>query len=76
MPKIKEFAHCRIAIYPRDHRPPHVHIEFRNGDRCSVEIASLKIIGTVRPAARLTKALDWIAANRTSLLAKWEEIVR
>ena len=74
MPKIKEFTRFRIAIYPRDHLPPHV--EFRDGDRCTVEIASLKILGTVRPAAKLTDALDWIAANRVPLLAKWKEIVR
>jgi hypothetical protein len=76
MPKIKEFTRFRIAIYPRDHLPPHVHVEFRDGDRCTVEIASLKILGTVRPAAKLTDALDWIAANRVPLLAKWKEIVR
>lgn len=37
---------------------------------------ALVIVGTVRPAARLTEALDWIAANRTALLVQWEEIVR
>ena len=63
-------------MYPRDHRPPHVHVEFRDGERCAVEIVSSKVIGTVRPAARLAAALDWIAANRVLLLAQWEEIVR
>ena len=43
MPKLKQFAGCRIAIYPRDHRPPHVHVEFRDGSRCTVEIESLRV---------------------------------
>ena len=30
MPKLKQFPGCRIVIYPRDHRPPHVHVEFRD----------------------------------------------
>lgn len=76
MPKIKQFPNCRIAINPRDHRPPHVHVEFRDGDRCTVDIETLKINGTVRPAAKLTVALKWIETNRALLLAKWKEIVK
>ena len=76
MPKLKQSSGCRIAIYPRDHRPPHVHVEFRVGSRCTVEIETLLVTGAVRPAGRLKQPLKWIAANRTRLLAKWEEIVR
>ena len=76
MPKLKQFADCRIAIYPRDHRPPHVHVEFRDGSRCTVEIETLLVTGTVRPSGRLKQPLMWIAANRAWLLAKWKEIVR
>jgi hypothetical protein len=63
-------------MYPRDHRPAHVHVEFRDGDRCTVEIASLRVVGTIRPASKMAEALDWIAANRETLMAQWEEIVR
>jgi hypothetical protein len=76
VPKLKQFAGCRIAIYPRDHRPPHVHVEFRDGSRATVEIETLLVAGTVRPSSRLNEPLKWIAANRAWLLAKWREIVR
>jgi hypothetical protein len=76
MPKLKQFPDCRIAIYPRDHRPPHVHVEFRDGSRCTVEIETLLVTGTVRPSSRLARPRAWIAANRVQLLAKWKEIVR
>ncbi|MHB1271868.1 MAG: DUF4160 domain-containing protein [Rhodanobacter sp.] len=77
MPKLKQFAGRHIAIYPRDHRPPHVHVEFRDGSRCTVGIESLTVSsGTIRPAARLASAMAWIAANKVMLLAKWKEIVR
>jgi hypothetical protein len=76
MPKLKQFADCRISIYPRDHHSPHVHVEFRDGDRCRVEIASLKVAGFVRPAGKLSKALDWIEANRAAVLESWKDIVR
>jgi hypothetical protein len=76
MPKVKQFADCRIAVNPRDHRPAHVHVEFRDGDRCTVEIVSLKVVGSVRPTSKLRQALEWIADNRESLLALWKEIVQ
>lgn len=76
MPKLKRFSSCRIVIYPRDHQPPHVHVEFRDGDRCKVEIETLLVTGTVRPFGKLRKPLAWIAGNRNWLLAKWKEIVR
>lgn len=76
MPKLKRFPGCRIVIYPRDHRPPHVHVEFRDGDRCTVEIETLSVTGTVRPSGKLKKPLAWIGSNRDWLLAKWKEIVR
>jgi hypothetical protein len=75
MPKIKRFPGCRVSIYPRDHGPPHVHVEFRDGDRCTVEIKTLHVTGTARPKAKLAKPLAWIEANRDLLLAKWKEIV-
>lgn len=76
MPKLKRFPGCRIVIYPRDHRPPHVHVEFRDGDRCKVEIETLVVTGAVHPTGKLAKPLAWIAANQEWLLAKWIEIVR
>jgi len=76
VPKIKQFALCRIAIYPREHRPPHVHVEFRDGGRCTVEIQSLKVEGSVRPLSKLAPALAWIASNRAQLLVLWKEIVQ
>jgi hypothetical protein len=76
VPRLKQFPGCRIAIYPRDHRPPHVHVEFRDGDRCKVQIESLLVTGVIRPPSKLKKPIAWIAANRKELLAKWKEIVR
>jgi RNase P/RNase MRP subunit POP5 len=51
-------------------------VEFRDGSRCTVEIESLKVSGTIRPAARLASAMAWIEANPTMLLAQWKGIVQ
>ena len=74
MPTIKIFGDSAIVINPRDHFPPHFHVIFRDGQRCSIAIASLKIIaGSVTPERRLNEALAWAGENRTLLQAKWEE---
>jgi len=77
MPTIKLFDDCAIQINPRDHLPPHFHVVFRDGQRCSIAIDSLTIIaGTVTPGKRLYEALAWARENRKLLLTRWEEIHR
>lgn len=77
MPTIKIFCDNAIVINPRDHFPPHFHVIFRDGQRCSVAIATLEIIaGTAIPARRMREALEWAKENQDLLLAKWEEIHR
>lgn len=76
MPVLKRFPDCRIAIYPRDHLPAHVHIEFRDGSRVTVEIETLRVTGTIRPLGRLARPLAWVAGNQPLLRARWKEIVR
>ena len=77
MPTIMRFSTCRLTIYPNEHGTPHFHLEFTDGDRCSIEIATLKIlVGTVTPAKKIAEALEWAAVNQSLLLAKWEEITR
>jgi len=51
-------------------------VESRDGSRCTVEIESLRVSGTIRLAAGLASAMAWIDANQTMLLATWKEIVR
>jgi hypothetical protein len=51
-------------------------VEFRDGNRCTVEIETLLVTEAVRPSGRLKQPLGWIAANRVRLLAKWKKIER
>lgn len=74
MPTIKRFANCAIEIYNREHGRPHFHVIFSNGDRCSVDIVTLELLGgEIKPSARLREALRWAAENRAVLLAYWRE---
>lgn len=75
MPTVMRFSACRITIYPNEHGTP--HLEFADGDRCAVDIATLEIlVGTVTPPKKAAEAMKWAAANQTLLLSKWKEITR
>jgi hypothetical protein len=50
--------------------------DFRDGNRCTVEIETLLVTGAVRPSGRQKQPLIWIAANRVRRSAKCKEIVR
>jgi uncharacterized protein DUF4160 len=77
MPTIMLFGDSAIVINPRDHFPPHFHVIFRDGQRCSVTIDTFEIIaGSVKPTKRLNEALVWAKENRELLRSKWEEIHR
>lgn len=77
MPTIMRFRTCRLTIYPNEHGTPHFHLEFTDGDRCSVEIETLTILaGTITPVKKAAEAMEWAAANQSLLRAKWEEITR
>ena len=57
------------------HPLPHVHVGFRDGSRASVCIATGKIlVGTVKPSARLTPALAWIAEHKELLLNEYRRL--
>jgi hypothetical protein len=77
MPVIKTFPNCRLAIYPREHGIPHFHLNFSDGDRCTIAIESEEILaGEVRPGRKLEEPLAWARDNRELLLQKWKEITR
>lgn len=77
MPVIKRIGNCAIKMYADEHPPPHFHVEFSDGTRCSIEIETLEILaGTVHPMRRLNEALMWAAMNRDVLWSKWKELTR
>ena len=69
------FSTCRLTIYPNEHGTPHFHLEFTDGDRCSIAIETLDVLaGIVSSPKKTAEAMKWAAENRSLLFAKWEEI--
>jgi hypothetical protein len=54
-----------------DHHPPHFHALAREG-AAQVRIDTLEVMN-MSGKLDIREALDWAAANRDMLMAKWEE---
>ncbi|TAN48845.1 MAG: DUF4160 domain-containing protein [Methylococcaceae bacterium] len=65
----------RIRINGHEHGVPHVHVEFRDGSRISVAIATRQVlVGGVTPAKRLKEALADIEANEAKYLGEYRRL--
>lgn len=70
MPTIEEFDGFLIAMYFKDHNPPHVHVVTPN-ETGLVSINDCAIFaGSIDQKFR-REALEWIVANRNRLLLLW-----
>lgn len=70
MPEISRFLGIVIAMFHRDHNPPHFHAYYGN-DMIVVEIETGKVTGKF-PRRALTHVLEWWLQYRGELLANWE----
>jgi hypothetical protein len=72
MPRLARFANAEIAMFSADHNPPHFHVLGREG-AAQVSIETLEVIA-INGRVDLREALDWAAANKALLRAKWNEL--
>ncbi len=72
MPRLMRFSSAEIAMFFADHNPPHFHVLGRDG-AAQVAIETHEVIAT-RGRVDLREALEWAAANRALLRAKWNEL--
>ena len=71
MPELSRFLGIVIAMYYRDHNPPHFHAIY--GDfEITVEITSGKVNGDF-PKRALTHVQEWKDLHAAELLHAWHE---
>ena len=73
MPVMHKFDASREVMYAGDHLLAHVHVQFRDGRECTVELDSLAIIGRIS-AREIREELSWIDPNRTWLHQEWRRL--
>jgi hypothetical protein len=70
MPTVKRFNRCR---YFGDHPPPHFHVITRSDEGAVYLIETLALWAGEADPRDTKEALDWAAANRAELWARWQQ---
>jgi hypothetical protein len=71
VPEISRFYGIVIAMYYRDHSPPHIHARYA-GATAMVAIDDGRVIGGSMPDRALLLVLEWAHLHAAELLADWE----
>ncbi len=71
MPEISRFFGIVIAMYYKEHAPPHFHAKY--GDhRAAFSIEELKLIEGELPSRVIALVLEWAFQHRAELMDDWE----
>jgi hypothetical protein len=73
MPAIHRIGSARIVIFPRDHFPPHVHVIQEDREGRVAILTGEKLSGRIQ-ARTLARLKTWLAENRNSTLARWNQL--
>lgn len=71
MPEISRFLGIVIAMYYRDHAPPHFHARYGEHE-IRVEIRSGALLSGDFPGRARRLVLEWTALHREELLHDWQ----
>jgi hypothetical protein len=73
MPELSRFLGIVIAMYFKDHNPPHFHVLYNEYD-AEIEIKNLAILEGELPPRVLGLALEWAGLHKEELLDDWNLI--
>ena len=74
MPEISRFLGIIIAMYYKDHEPPHFHAKY--GNQAGVfSIAELKLIDGSLPKRVISLIIEWAFEHRDELMEDWELVI-
>ena len=72
MPTISSFYGILIAMYWREHAPPHFHAEYGEHEAL-IDIRDLCVLEGRLPRRALQLVLDWAELHQAELLANWQQ---
>ena len=75
MPTIAYFLGIAVAMYYRDHNPPHVHVIYQ-GYEALIAIEDVRVMRGKLPPTVLMIVRRWVVMRRVDLLANWERARR
>lgn len=75
MPEICRFFGMVMAIYYKDHAPPHFHVKY-NEFRASIAIETLEVLEGNLPRKAYQLVLEWASEHRGELKTNWDRAMR
>ena len=75
MPTIAYFLGIAVAMYHRDHNPPHVHVIYA-GYEALIGIEDARVLRGKLPPTVTLVVRRWVILRREALLANWERARR
>ena len=75
MPEICRFLGIVIAMYFKEHAPPHFHAKY-GGQRAAFSIRDLRMIEGKLPPRVVSLVLEWAFQNRDQLMENWRRTER
>ena len=75
MPEISSFLGIVIAVYFKEHAPPHFYAKY-GGQRASFSIQELRLLEGALPPRIVSLALEWAFLHREELMESWERARR
>ena len=71
MPEISRFLGIVIAMYYKEHNPPHFHVRY-NKYKASIDIDSLAILEGKLPPKVLGLVVEWASMHQQELKQNWQ----
>lgn len=73
VPRIAEFDGIVIAMYFRDHNPPHFHARYQ-GSEAQITINPVELLEGSLPSVQTKAVRRWATENTAMLQAAWVEM--
>jgi hypothetical protein len=71
MPEICRFYGIVIAMYHREHAPPHFHARY-GGDKAAIGIGGLRVLEGRLPPRALGLVMEWASQHGDELMRDWQ----
>lgn len=73
MPEISRFFGIVIAMFYREHPPPHFHAKYGDSE-AQIQIDPPAVLNGSLPPRALALVIEWAALHREELLENWERL--
>ena len=70
MPTIAYFLGISVAMYYRDHNPPHIHVLYQ-GYEALIAIEDARLLRGKLPPTAMLIVRRWVTLRREALLSNW-----